>query len=89
MAGTTTQSIAGEPGSRDRRQKGGKIETRRLWASAEIGGYIRKEPGFPGAQQTAMVEKVSLELATGAASKERWYLLTNLPPGRCRPNELL
>ena len=89
MAGTTTQSIAGEPGSRDRRQKGGKIETRRLWASAEIGGYIRKEPGFPGAQQTAMVEKVCLGLATGAASKERWYLLTSLPPGRCRPNELL
>ncbi len=47
----------GETASRDRRQKGGKIETLRLWASAEIGGYIRKEPGFPRAQQTAMVEK--------------------------------
>ena len=78
-----------ETASRDRRQKGGKTETRRLWASAEIGGYIRNEPGFPVAQQTAIVEKVSLELATGAASKELWYLLTSLPPGRCRPNELL
>ena len=32
---------------------------------------------------------MSLELATGAASKERRYLLTSLPPGLCRPNELL
>ena len=36
-----------------------------------------------------MMKKMSLELATGAASKELWYQLTGLPPGRCRPNELL
>ena len=36
-----------------------------------------------------MVATVSLGLATGAASKELWYLLTSQPPGRCRSNELL
>ena len=36
-----------------------------------------------------MVEKVSVEIATGEVSKERWYLLTSLPSRRCSPDELL
>ncbi len=51
--------------------KGGKVETRRLWASTVLAGYIREELGFPGAQQGAVVEKVSVEIATGEVSKER------------------
>ena len=36
-----------------------------------------------------MVEKVRVAIATGEASKERWYLLTSLPPHRCSPGEML
>ena len=36
-----------------------------------------------------MVEKVRVAIATGEASKERWYLLTSLPPRRCSPGEML
>ena len=36
-----------------------------------------------------MVEKVRVEIATGEASKERWYLLSSPHPGRCGPGELL
>ena len=62
---------------------------RRLWANTEVAGYIREELGFPGAQEAAMVEKVRVAIATGEASKERWYLLTSLPPHRCSPGEML
>ena len=33
--------------------------------------------GFPGARQGAMVEKESVDIATGEVSRERWYLLTS------------
>ena len=36
-----------------------------------------------------MVEKVRVAIATGEASKERWYLLTSLPSRRCSPGEML
>ena len=36
-----------------------------------------------------MVEKVRVAIATGETSKECWYLLTSLPPGRCSPSEML
>ena len=36
-----------------------------------------------------MVGKVRVVIATGEASGERWYLLTSLPPRRCRPSALL
>ena len=33
---------------------------------------------FPGARQGAMVEKETVDIATGEVSRERWYLLTSL-----------
>ena len=57
------------------------IERRRIWTDALLADYIRDELGFPGARQGAMVEKESVDLATGEVSRERWYLLTSLVPG--------
>ena len=54
------------------------IERRRIWTDALLADYIRDELGFPGARQGAMVEKESVDLATGEVSRERWYLLTSL-----------
>ena len=36
-----------------------------------------------------MVEKETLDLATGDVSREQWYLLSSLSPRRCGPKELL
>ena len=54
------------------------IERRRIWTDALLADYIRDELGFPGARQGAMVEKESVDIATGEVSRERWYLLTSL-----------
>ena len=45
--------------------------------------------GFPGARQGAMVEKESVDIATGEVSRERWYLLTSLSSQQWGPKELL
>ena len=36
-----------------------------------------------------MVEKESVDIATGEVSRERWYLLTSLSSRQCQPKELL
>ena len=65
------------------------IERRRIWTDAALADYIREELGFPGARQGAMVEKESVDIATGEVGRERWYLLTSLHSRQCGPKELL
>ena len=50
-----------------------------------IDPYIRDELGFTGARQGAILEKETLDLATGEVSWERWYLLFSLSSRRCPP----
>ena len=47
------------------------IERRRIWTDAALADYIREELGFPGARQGAMVEKESVDIATGEVGRER------------------
>ena len=65
------------------------IESRRVWTDEELAGYIRDELGFPGARQGVMLEKETVDIATGEVSREHWYLLTSLSSRRCSPRELL
>ncbi len=65
------------------------IEKRRIWTDETLADYIRDELGFPGARQGAMLEKETVDIATGEVSRERWYLLTSLDSQRCSPKELL
>ena len=65
------------------------IERRRIWTDAVLADYIRDELGFPGARQGAMVEKETVDIATGEVSRERWYLLTSLSSRQWGPRELL
>ena len=65
------------------------IEKRRIWTDDALAEYIRDELGFPGARQGAMLEKVTVDIATGKISRERWYLLTSLSSRQCGPRELL
>ena len=46
------------------------IERRRIWTDALLADYIRDELGFSGARQGAMVEKESVDLATGKVSRD-------------------
>ena len=82
--GGTWGAAGGDPG-----KKAGVIERRRIWTDALLADYIRDELGFPGARQGAMVEKESVDIATGEVSRERWYLLTSLGSRQCQPKELL
>ena len=65
------------------------IERRRIWTDEALADYIRDELGFPGARQGAMMEKETVNIATGEVSREHWYLLTSLHSRQCRPRELL
>ncbi len=65
------------------------IERRRIWTDGSLAVYVRHELGFPGATQGVMVEKETVDIATGEVSRERWHLLTSLSSQRCGPKELL
>ena len=65
------------------------IERRRIWTDGALGSYIRDELGFPGASQAVMLEKETVNIATGEMNWERWYLLTSRSSQRCAPKELL
>ena len=65
------------------------IGKRRIWTGETLADYIRDELGFPGARQGAMLEKETVDIATGEAGWERWYLLTSLNSRWCSPKELL
>ena len=65
------------------------IQRRRIWTDEALGDYIREELGFPGARQGAMVEKETVDIATGEVSREHWYLLTSLDSRQWGPRDLL
>ena len=52
----------------------GRLETRTLWASADVNGYL----DWPGLKQGLCLERRVIELATGELSIERVYGLTSL-----------
>lgn len=55
-------------------QHGDRVETRRLWASAALAGYL----DWPGARQVAMVERVCVR--RGQRTRDVRYLVTSLGP---------
>ena len=65
------------------------IERRRIWTDNALAVYVRHELGFPGATQGVMVEKETVDIATGEVGREQWHLLTSLSSRRCGPKELL
>lgn len=38
--------------------------------------------GFPGARKAVMIEKETVNIATGEVNREHWYLLTGLDSQR-------
>ncbi len=56
----------------------GRLETRTLWASADVKGYL----DWPGLEQGLCLERRVIQLATGEIATELAYGLTNLSPNQ-------
>lgn len=64
---------------------GGRIETRRLSASAALAGYLT----WPGHAQVLELRRAVTEKRTGKTRQEVVYGITSLAPGRATPAQLL
>lgn len=63
----------------------GRIETRRIWCSSELQGYV----DFPHHRQVACVERVTTDLKGRLLRRETAYLITSLDAQRATPARLL
>jgi predicted transposase YbfD/YdcC len=64
---------------------GGRVEERRLRASAELVGYS----AWPGLGQALCLERTVTLKASGRVRREVAYAVTSLPPARATPAQLL
>ena len=75
-----------EPGLAAMVEKGhGRIEQRRLWASADLNGY----PDWPYVQQVFRLDRRTQCVKTGVVTNETVYGITSLSPERAGPQQLL
>ena len=63
----------------------GRLETRTLWASADVKGYI----DWPALEQGLCLERRVITLSTGEISTERVYGLINLTPDQLDLSKVL
>ena len=63
----------------------GRLETRRIWTSTDLNGYL----AFPHCGQVACIERTRENLRTGKINTEVVYQITSLSPERADPEQLL
>ena len=63
----------------------GRLETRTLWASVDVKGYVE----WPHLQQGLCLERRVIELRTGEITSQRVYGLTSLTPDQLALSALL
>lgn len=63
----------------------GRIETRRIWTSAELKGYLE----FPYQEQVVRIERTRTDLAGNLLSREVVSGITSLSPEKAGPERLL
>jgi len=63
----------------------GRIETRKIWITTELNGYLR----FPHLGQAFVVEREVIEKKTGEISSEIAYGITSRPPQQADPQRVL
>ena len=63
----------------------GRIETRRIWTTRELNGYVR----FPHLGQAYVVEREAIHKKTGELSAEIAYGITSRPPEQANPQRVL
>jgi predicted transposase YbfD/YdcC len=63
----------------------GRIETRRIWCSTRLNGYL----DFPHVAQAFLIEREVIQKKTGKTSREIALGLTSRPPNEASPERLL
>lgn len=63
----------------------GRIETRRIWCSTQLNGYL----DFPHVAQVFLIEREVVQKKTGKTSCEIALGLTSRPPNKASPERLL
>ena len=86
LATCFADASASEPGLATTVEKGhGRIEQRRLWASADLNGYL----DWPYVQQVFRLDRHTQCVKTGVVTGETVYGITSLSPERAGPQQLL
>ena len=63
----------------------GRIETRKIWASTELNGYLN----FPHVGQVFAIERISIDKKTGQSSRDLAYGITSRSPQQADARRLL
>lgn len=63
----------------------GRVETRRIWSSERLAGYVN----FPHAKQVACVEREVFEVSKKTTRMERVYLISSQTRAQADPAQLL
>jgi predicted transposase YbfD/YdcC len=63
----------------------GRLETRRIWLSTELNGYLE----FPHCGQVGCIERVTQNVKTGTTRRETAYIITSLTPDKAGPEQVL
>lgn len=63
----------------------GRIETRKIWTSAELNDYL----DFPWVGQAFVIERESIDKKTGEVSTETAYGITSCTPEQANANKIL
>lgn len=86
LATCFADASASEPGLATTVEKGhGRIEQRRLWASADLNDYL----DWPYVQQVFRLDRHTQCVKTGVVTDETIYGITSLSPERAGPQQLL
>ena len=86
LATCFADSSASEPGLATTMEKGhGRIEQRRLWASADLNDYL----DWPYVQQVFRLDRHTQCVKTGVVTDETAYGITSLSPDWAGPQQLL
>lgn len=86
LATCFADASASEPGLATTVEKGhGRIEQRRLWASADLNDYL----DWPYVQQVFRLDRRTQCVKTGVVTNETVYGITSLSPERAGPQQLL
>ncbi|MDZ4345211.1 MAG: ISAs1 family transposase, partial [Candidatus Binatia bacterium] len=63
----------------------GRIETRKIWTSTELNGYL----DFPHVGQVFLIERIVVNKKTGHSSRDLAYGITSRSPRQTDPKRLL
>ena len=67
----------------------GRLVTYTIWTTDTLTSYLQTELGWTTVQQAACILRTCRDLTSGTITRERHYVITNLPPAVAGPQALL